>query len=74
MGARALSIGVVMGLAVGPAAHCAWRGGSARMSSLSHRPNAEIAALRKRGSAVLAALGDGLVDVSAVLANSFRGH
>lgn len=41
------------------------------MSSLTgaHRPNAEIAALRKRRSAVLSALGDGLVEVSAVLAD-----
>lgn len=41
------------------------------MSSLAtaHRPNAQIAALRKRRSGVLTALGDGLVEVSAVLAD-----
>ena len=38
------------------------------MSRLTHRPNAEIADLRKRRSSVLTALGDGVVDVSAVLA------
>lgn len=39
------------------------------MSSPSHRPNALLAELRQRRSAVLAALGDGLVDVSTVLAD-----